>query len=295
MRIRIILILCTLSWNLFAQLPQTQIYYLPMKYQKKSGKFSFGTPQRISKKKGYNNQPSFTPDSKNVLYVTFIDSTNTDIVSYSLKQKTLTQITTDTMNVYSPIVTPDGKWISCVYGPAQQLWKYPLGGGNPKAVIKQFDSIGYYCWMNENTIASFVLPSPFSLYAHSLLNDTNIAFGLNIGRCLQPLKNENTVFYVKKKDSASAFICALQLSNDAPPQFYTITKTLPAQEDFAIMNDGTILMFSEKKLYKYNILKDRKWQFVTEFNDVPVDGFYRLSIAPNQKALAVVGYKGKKP
>ena len=295
MSIRIISIFIFISSTLFAQLPQTQIYYLPMKYQKKNGTFTFGKPERISKKKGYNNQPSFTPDSKNVLYVTFVDSTNTDIVSYSLKAKELTRITDDSMNVYSPVVTPDGKWISCVYGPAQQLWKYPMGGGTPKPVIKDFDSIGYYCWLNQNTIASFVLPSPFSLYAHSLLNDTNIAFGLNIGRCLQSLKNENTVFYVKKKDSASSFICALQLTSDAPPQFYTITKTLPAQEDFALMNDGTILMFSEKKLYKYNILKDRKWQYVAAFDDVPVDGFYRLAVAPNQKGLAVVGYKGKKP
>jgi hypothetical protein len=294
--LKLLLFFCVIANMVNAQLPQTQVFYLPMKYNKKKGIFKFGELQRISKKKGYNNQPSFTPDNKSILYITFMDSTNTDIVSYNIKRKSLTQITSTPENEYSPVVTPDGKYISCVRGEAQQLWEYNLdGGGKPKQVIKNFDSIGYYCWLNPSTIVTNVLPEPFTLYAHSLDNDTNIAFALGIGRSLQALKNENTAFYIQKRDSVRWYINALQLNASDPPQFYTVGRTLEGEEDFAIMDDGTILMFTGKQLYKWNIVSDRNWKFVYDFESAPVDGFYRISVAPNQKALAIVGYKGKKP
>ena len=282
--------------GLFAQLPQTQIYILPMKFDAKKSNFTFGEMQRISKKKGYNNQPSFAPDSKSIYYVTFMDSSNTDIVNYNLKKKELKQITKTKVNEYSPIVTPDGKYISCVKGAAQQVWKYKISNPTKSVqVIKDFDSVGYYIWMNKTTIVSNVLPDPFALYAHVLSNDTNIRFYMGIGRCLQTLKNENTVFYVQKKDSANWYINALELNDNEQPHLYYITKTIPDEEDFTILNDGTLLMFSKKNLYKFNIIKDSRWKFVRSFDDAPVDGFYRIAVSPDQTTLAIVGYKGVKP
>jgi hypothetical protein len=267
-----------------------------MTYNKQNGKFNFGELERISKKKGYNNQPSFAPNSKSIYYVTFMDSTNTDIVNYDLNKKELKQFTHTKANEYSPLVTPDGKFVSCVKGEAQQVWKYKISNpSKPIKVIKDFDSVGYYVWMDKNTIISNVLPDPFALYANVLSNDTNIRFYMGIGRCLQVIKNENTVLYVQKKDSANWYINALELNDNEQPHLYYITRTIPDEEDFAVLDDGTLLMFSKKNLYKFNIIKDTRWVFVTSFDDAPVDGFYRIAVSPDQKALAIVGYKGKKP
>jgi hypothetical protein len=291
-----LLLLLVSTTQLFAQLPQTQIYILPMQHDTMRHKFNFGEMQRVSKKKGYNNQPSFSPDSKSIYYVTFMDSTNTDIVNYNLKKKELKQITNTKANEYSPMVTPDGKYISCVKGEAQQVWKYKISDPTRCVrVIKDFDSVGYYVWMNKNTIVSNVLPAPFALYANVLSNDTNIKFYTGIGRCLQSLKNENTVFYVQKKDSVNWYINALELNDNEPPHLYYITKSIPGEEDFTILNDGTILMFSKKNLYKYNIIRDLRWSLLQSFDDAPVDGFYRIAVSPDQKSLAIVGYKGVKP
>ncbi len=282
--------------GLYGQLPQTQIFYLPMKYEAKGSKFTFGDMQRISKKKGYNNQPSFAPDSKSIYYVAFADSTNTDIVNYNLEKKERKQITHTEENEYSPMVTPDGKYISCVKGKAQQLWKFKIS--NPKKctrVIKAFDSIGYYTWMDKNTIISNVLPEPFALYAHVLSNDTNIRLYMGIGRCLQTLKNENTVLYVQKRDSVNWYINALELNDNEQPHLYYITKCIPEEEDFAILNDGTLLMLSKKNLYKFNMVDDFRWSLVCSFEQESIDGFYRIAVAPDQSAISIVGYKGKKP
>ena len=50
--------------TLFCQLPQTQIYIIPMQYDIAKSKFKFGELERASKKKGYNNQPAYAPDSR---------------------------------------------------------------------------------------------------------------------------------------------------------------------------------------------------------------------------------------
>jgi len=296
MKVKLFLLLLLTANQILGQLPQTQIFYLPMTYDANKSRFKFGELTRISKKKGYNNQPSFSPDSKSIYFISFMDSTNTDIVNYNIAKKTRKQITETAENEYSPMVTPDGKYISCVKGNAQQLWKYKIS--DPRKctrVINNFDSIGYYAWLNKNTVISMVLPDPFALYAHVLSNDTNIRMYMGIGRCLQPINNENTVLYVQKKDSVNWYINALELKDNEPPHLYYITKCIPDEEDFAILNDGTLLMFSKKNLYKFNIIKDFRWTLVCSFEDAPIDGFYRLAIAPDQSALTIVGYKGKKP
>lgn len=289
--------LLILSANtLLAQLPQTQIFYLPMKYDTAGSKFTFGEMTRISKKKGYNNQPSFAPDGKSIYFVTFVDSTNTDIVNYNLKKKVITQFTHTIQNEYSPMVTPDGKYVSCVRGKAQQVWKYKISDPSKSIrVIQNFDSVGYYTWLNNNTIISNVLPDPFALYANVLVNDTNIRLYMGIGRCLQTVKDENTVLYVQKRDSTDWYINALELNDNEQPHLYFITKCIPEEEDFVLLKDGTLLMFSKKNLYKMNMIKDFRWSLVASFDDAPVDGFYRMAVAPDQSAIAIVGYKGKKP
>jgi hypothetical protein len=286
-----------LSVNLlFGQLPQTQIFYVPMKYDTARSRFNFGDPERISKKKGYNNQPSFSPDSKSIYYVTFVDSTNTDIVNYNLKKKERKQITQTRENEYSPMVTPDGKYISCVKGKAQQLWKYKISDPSKCVrVIKEFDSVGYYTWLNPGTVITNVLPDPFALYANVLTNDTNIRMYMGIGRCLQTIKNENTVLYVQKKDSVNWYINALELNDNEQPHLYYITRCIPEEEDFVVLKDGTLLMFSQKNLYKFNMIRDYRWTLVHTFDNIPVDGFYRIAVAPDHSGIAIVGYTGKKP
>ncbi len=280
----------------FAQLPQTQVYYLPMQYNTKDSAFTFGDMQRISKKKGYNNQPSFAPDGKSIYFVSFMDTSNTDIVNYNLQKKELKQITFTEENEYSPMVTPDGKYISCVKGAAQQLWKYKISNPSKcEPVVTNFDSIGYYTWMNKNTIISNVLPDPFALYAHVLSIDTNIRLYMGIGRCLQTIKNENTVLYVQKRDSVNWYINALELNDNEQPHLYYVNQCIPGEEDFTMLNDGTILMFSKKHLYKFNMVKDYRWKLIHTFEDAPVDGFYRITVSPDQTGLAIVGYKGRKP
>src|SRR3989304_1572957 len=111
-----------------AQLPDTDIWLLDIKDS--AEQISFHHPVNITNRKGYDNQPVFSPNGKYILYSSQPDSgCATDIYKYDLKTKTITQFTKTQTSEYSPTFMPDGKNISVVMvekDSVQRLWKFPL-------------------------------------------------------------------------------------------------------------------------------------------------------------------------
>ena len=68
-----------------AQLPDTEIYVAD--FSSACGKIKISNPVNITKRKGYDNQPSFSPDGKKIYYVSVIDTTQSDIYCYDLATK----------------------------------------------------------------------------------------------------------------------------------------------------------------------------------------------------------------
>src|SRR6266850_1590572 len=77
------------------------------------GKLKLGRPVKITNWAGYNNQPSFLPDGKSILYTSIRDK-QADIYRYDLRAAATTQITNTAESEYSPTLMPDGKSISVV-------------------------------------------------------------------------------------------------------------------------------------------------------------------------------------
>ena len=279
--------------SLFAQLPQTQIWVAPLKVSK--NKISLGNAGLISKSTGYNNQPNFSADGKKLLFVSKEDTSNTDVFEYDFKTKQRVQITSTPENEYSPVFSPDGKFFTAVHGPEQKLMKFTLSGKILKPLTSDSDSVGYYCWVNDHLLATFTLPSPFTLNIQDINNKNKKAFAVGIGRSLNALTKESTLFFVQKRDSANWMIMAMILRDDSPMELMAVVKTPPGCEDFAILNDGTLLAFFDTRLFKYNIVKDQKWKEIADFQNTGVDGFYRIAVSPKKDRIAMVSYSGKRP
>src|SRR6266566_3120871 len=98
---------------LFCQLPESDIWLLDIKDS--AGTVSFQNPVNITNRKGYDNQPAFSPDGTFILYTRYDDSTKqSDIYKYDIKTKARTQFTKTLTSEYSPTFMPDGKNISVV-------------------------------------------------------------------------------------------------------------------------------------------------------------------------------------
>ncbi len=194
--------------NCFSQLPDCDIWLLDIKDS--AGNISFHNPINITDRKGYDNQPAFSPDGKYMLYSSQSDSNgSTDIYKYDLKTKQTTQFTKTFTSEYSPTFMPDGRNVSVVMvekDSVQRLWKFPLSpleeGGDTKCrrcacIMPTIDSIGYHCWINKDSVAVFVLTKPaFTLQLVNIHTQKSEIIADSIGRCMR-MKDGNLWFTTK--------------------------------------------------------------------------------------------------
>src|SRR5882672_11825495 len=94
-----------------AQTP-SEIYLFDLSVKK--GKVSISNPVNITNHKGYDNQPSFHPDRTIVYYSSSNDDGRTDIRSYDYKSRQTKSITETSEKEYSPTVTLDKQYLSCI-------------------------------------------------------------------------------------------------------------------------------------------------------------------------------------
>src|SRR5690349_13431781 len=182
-----IVFLFALSVNsVLAQLPETDIFLADIKND--NGKLSFTTPVNITKRRGYDNQPYFTPDGKSILFVALQDTTQSDIYKYDLASKKINQVTRTAKSEYSPNITADGKSISVVRvdkDNGQRFYTIPLNDMAHPKVVKGSDSIGYYCWLNDTSLAMFILGDAMTLQILNTKTSERRLIASDIGRCMK--------------------------------------------------------------------------------------------------------------
>ncbi|MDT7604642.1 MAG: hypothetical protein QOF61_2639, partial [Acidobacteriota bacterium] len=176
--------------------PDTDIFVVELKSE--GGKLVFGQPANITRRVGYDNQPSFLPDGQTLLFTSQREGDQTDIYRYDLRTRATTQLTSTPESEYSPTLMPGGKFFSVVRVEAdktQRLWKFPLAGGAASLVLDNVKPVGYHLWLDARTLALFVLgdektKQPNTLQLASLAKDRPTAIEVstehvNVGRSLQ--------------------------------------------------------------------------------------------------------------
>lgn len=298
------LLLCTQA--ALAQLPETVVYLFDVQRSPKGYKVL--NPRIISSKKGYNNQPYFTIDGRYLFYVRSMDTVNTEIFRYDIAKKKSKRLTKTPLPEYSPRYTPDMEHISCVRvekdRETQHLYLFNRKGKRPELVLPELRNIGYYEWLSQNEFLSFELPEPFVLMKRNVVHKTADTIATHIGRTFYNLRSKGKVVYVDKSDSLQWKLRTVAkenlMRNRKGPRVENpvLTETLPGEEDYCFLQDGSILMGHQGKLYvKKNPFRytDSTWDEFADLRNVGISQFYRIAISPDNTLLAVVVYAGKKP
>ena len=266
----------------------SEIYLFDMKFS--DGQVVLSNGRNITNHKGYDNQPFFHPSQPIIYYSSFNDSGRSDIKYYNYETKETKNLTLTHDREYSPTVTPDEKFISCVLqkdNGAQDLVKYPIAGGNPQELIWHL-KVGYHAWAGENKLMMFVLDDSIrnSLHYYYLEKNTDTVVAENIGRSLHKIPGQNAVSFVQKISSTMSIIKRFDLNTGV---IRTVITTLPGQDhltwlqnEMLIMSDGTKLFVCQDKL-------EANWQFVIiEGNTTMLKGVTRLATNEDNTKLAVV-------
>lgn len=281
----------TLVFFLIITLPvsaqsSTEVYLFDLT-QNRDKTITLSKPVNISDNEGYDNQPSF---SKNGHYLYFSSTRNgqTDILRYEVDSAVKTWLTNTPGGEYSPLESPDGKYITAVRldpDGLQRLYQYPANGGAPAELVEDL-VIGYYTWYFQNQIISFVLGDPPVLCITKLDNQETQIIMQNPGRSIHVIPGTLTFSYIDKSDPDHWFIKKAQPGSPEEPQ--TITETLKGSEDMAWLNSSVMLMGKGSKLYAFDLNGSDNWELVTDLSLYGLDNITRLAVHGRTGKIAVV-------
>ena len=266
----------------------SEIYLFDLKI--KDGQVFLSNGINITNHKGYDNQPFFHPSQPIIYYSSFNDSNRSDIKFYNYQTKETNNLTTTNDREYSPTVTPDENYISCIIqrdNGAQDLGKYPIGGGDPIVFINTL-KIGYHAWASNDKLILFVLgdSSTNTLHIYDLAKKTDLVIAKNIGRSLHKIPGQDAMSFVQKITDTTSVITRLDPSTGATsPLAYTIKGSdhlTWLQNNIILMSNGTVLFTSSTG-------KDAAWKpAIVQGDATMLKGVTRLAVNKENTKLAVV-------
>lgn len=281
----LLLSLCLIALSALSQQPPgTDIYLFDL--NKKKGAFVLSNPKNITARPGYDNQPYFHPD-KPLLYYASADATGrTDIMEYNYETGSTRKFTQTPEREYSPTVTPDKKFISCIIqrdNGAQDLGNYPIEGGEPVVLINNL-TVGYHAWMDERRVLTFILPQPFTLQLVDVETGKATLLAENIGRSLHNIPKENAMSFVQQQADKTWVIKKLRSDNLSITDLAVLTTE--KEPLLTWTPDGTLLRSMELEIYSMKPGKNKTWNKV-EIQKA-LTGVSRMAVNSQGNKIAIV-------
>lgn len=269
-------------------LAQTGSEIILFDLKEKKGKILISGPENITRHPGYDNQPSFHPTKDLLYYTSFNEEGRADIKSYNMATGQTKNITQTAEREYSPTVTPDGQFLSCIIqrdNGAQDLGKYPIEGGQASTIINDL-IVGYHVWADNSHLALFILGkegAPNTLHYLRLPTRSDTILAENIGRSLHRVPGEESVSYIVKINKERWEIRKFNIHTFKNER---IAETLHGKEDICWTPKGTILSSDGQSLF---MLDNGSWKQVSYKGDASfLKGITRLAVNKKGNKLAVV-------
>jgi hypothetical protein len=271
-----------LTGVLSAQMPDTDLWLFKLK-KDKEGKISVADPVNVTNRKGYDNQPSFSPDGKKIYYSRH-EGEQTDIYTYDLKKKKIEPLTSSPESEYSATFTPDEKFICSVVVQQDSSQKIhyinPLTGAHEKNL--GFDSVGYYTFLNKDTLIYYKLTSPHSLRMYSIVSNEDRWIADSPARTFKPVSRHEIIYGIKDSLEVKVYRYNFLLQKG---KLFTVNP--PGGEDMIwhpewhlLRSDGaTIKRFDEKM---------NEWMLLLDLSQYGIKKITRFAIDPKNKHIVVV-------
>ena len=270
-----------------AQGPSTDIFLAPLKHVRDS--IVVGRATNITHRAGYDNQPSFTPDSRSILYTAVGADAQSDIWRYDIATSRATQLTHTPESEYSATVMPGGRRMSVIRverDSTQRLWSFNLDGTDPQILLSAQKPVGYHAWLGPSKLVTFVLGTPATLHVIDSDGHGDTIRARDIGRALQRVPGRNAFSYTHR-DSARAYSIMTQ---PVVGESETVVVKAPVDNEYhAWTPDGMLLTVSQGKLLRWNGAIDSTsgWLPVADIS-AGVKNISRLAVSPDGKWLVFV-------
>lgn len=195
-----------------AQLPETDLWLVELN-SKAGGKAEKAI--NITNRAGYDNQPSFSKNGKQIYFTSIHEDKQADIYAYQVKSKKIVQLTKTIESEYSPNEAPDGKNLTTVkvLKDSSQviqlldLKTFTIVG----SAISSIDSIGYYHFLNNDTILYYKLTQLHSLRFFVSSTNADGFLAEHPCRTFKSINRYSFMFGVKDSVSTAYYLYDVQL------------------------------------------------------------------------------------
>ena len=267
-------------------MPETDIFVARLGHT--NGKLSLGAAKNMTHRAGYDNQPNFSADGRSFLFTEYLDG-QSDIFGCYMQTDSIQRLTNTRESEYSPTMMPDGEFYSVIRvekDSTQRLWKFPIGGGEPELVLKSLKPVGYHAWLDNMTVALFILGDTNTLNIVNINTEAVQRFPGEIGRSMHKIPQRNTLSFVQKVSEKEWWI---KEYNPKTKTMRPLIKTLAGKEDFTWTPDGMIVMGEGSKLYYWNPETSPTWQLLGDCSEAGISEITRLDVSPLGDMIAIVG------
>ncbi|HKA57836.1 MAG TPA: hypothetical protein VKD28_04420 [Gemmatimonadales bacterium] len=271
--------------------PATDIYLADLRVGQ--GRVIVGTPVNVTNRPGYDNQPSFLPDGRSILYTSVRDS-QAEIYRYDIAQRRNTAVTNTRESEYSPTPLPNSVGFSVIRVEAdstQRLWAFDLDGTHARLVLDSIKPVGYHAWGDDHTLVLFVLGSPPTLQIADAAAPTarGDVLARDIGRSLQRIPNRPSVSFLQRDSIGGPSLQEVDVRTRRVTQ---LIKTPTGAEFFAWTPGGIVLTAAGSKLYSWDPrgggAAGGAWQEVADFAAAGMTNLTRLAVSPKGDCVAIV-------
>lgn len=285
-----VFVLLCFSVAAFGQAPGSEIILFDLKLKK--GKVTISNPKNITNHAGYDNQPSFHPDRPFIYYSSADAEGRSDIKRYDFLAGTTVNITTTSEREYSPTLTPDKQYLSCIIqrdNGAQDLGKYPVDGGEPSLIIDNM-TVGYHLWTDNSHLVLFILGagqgSPNTLHYLRLPTKEDTVIASRIGRSFHKVSHERAFTYVQRVDTVYTI---MKMDTETMKATPVINTPRTVEADIALTQDGIILSSNGNGLLFTTLRKPKGWKAVEVLQGSELlKGVTRIAVNATGDKLAIV-------
>lgn len=261
----------------FAQMPSTDIWLMNISFDDNNAELS--SPENMTSRKGYDNQPFFSLDGK--VYYTSEVNGQTDIFSFDLSRSETRMETFTPTSEYSPtMIGKDLHVVMVEKDSSQTIWKNP-GKRKGKRITKlKNEKIGYYVFTGKDSLAVFILGEPHKLKILDLKTNQTTTITDSIGRGLKSIPGTNTFSYSRISKGTTSLYRFNKSSGKGE-----FIAALPA-EDYEWLDASTILS-SDSRSFKLFKIGSGNWQHVQLTERLALSGITRIAYSPVLKKIAV--------
>jgi dipeptidyl aminopeptidase/acylaminoacyl peptidase len=273
--------------------PDTDIWIAPL--TRRGDRVTVGTPRNLTRRTGYDNQPSFdargrtiyyTRRAPNALLANADRDVQTDIWSMAIDGSRQQPAMVTAESEYSAQVTPDGRALTVIRverDSSQHLWRMPLTAqGTAARLVGSVKPVGYYAWVGSQVVM-FVLGRPATLQLMDTVSGTRDTIARDIGRGVKRVPGSTHVTFVQKQGS-EWFIDEVDPATRAVTRLVT---TLPRVEEYTWLDGNTLLAGTGTTLHTWT-RGTSGWTPVADLSAAGLADISRVTIDPSGRWLAFV-------